>query len=106
TSATGFLTFGIGTASNNALPSSGIQQFTTDHFGNVQSASLTGTLIAGAFFDTGSNGLFFSDSSMTWCLTDFGFYCPASTVSRTPSVRGFNGTNASIPLSIGNAEDL
>ncbi|MCP3723365.1 DUF3443 domain-containing protein [Paraburkholderia sp. CNPSo 3272] len=108
TSATGFLTFGIGTQSNNAVPTSGIQKLTTDHYGNVQSASLSGTSVSSAFFDTGSNGLFFPDSTLssTMCKLAIGFYCPASTVSRTPSVTGFNGTNVSAGLSIANALDL
>ncbi|MEM5313580.1 DUF3443 family protein [Paraburkholderia sp. JHI869] len=103
TSATGFLTFGIGTESNNVLPASGIQKLTTDHYGNVQSASLSGTSVSGAFFDTGSNGLFFADSTLPSCKGATGFYCPTSTVSRTPSVTGFNGTSVSIGLSIANA---
>ncbi|WP_233888484.1 DUF3443 family protein [Paraburkholderia flagellata] len=106
TSATGFLTFGIGTASNNTLPASGIQKVTTDHYGNVQSASLSGTSVTSAFFDTGSNGLFFVDTTLPSCIAATSFYCPTSTASRTPSVTGFNGTNVSIGLSIGNAVSL
>lgn len=41
--ASGFLTFGLGTQSNNAVPTSGIQTFNTDHYGDVQSATLDGT---------------------------------------------------------------
>jgi len=106
TSASGFLTFGIGTASNNALPTSGIQQITTDHYGTAKTASLSGTGVSTAFFDTGSNGLFYLDGSLTWCVFARGFYCPTSTASRTPSVTGYNGVTASIPLSIANAESL
>ncbi|WP_321913613.1 DUF3443 family protein [Paraburkholderia sp. J11-2] len=108
TNAMGFLTFGIGTQSNNALPTSGIQKLTTDHYGNVQSASLSGTSVTGAFFDTGSNGLFFPDSALTstLCTRAIGFYCPTTTVSRTPSVTGFNGTTVSPALSIANALNL
>ncbi|WP_367949004.1 DUF3443 family protein [Paraburkholderia sp. NMBU_R16] len=105
TSASGFLTFGIGTQANNVLPGSGIKQMTTDHYGNMQTASLSGTSTNAAFFDTGSNGLFYADS-LTRCLPSIDFYCPASTVSRTPSVTGFNGTTASVALSIGNAQNL
>jgi Protein of unknown function (DUF3443) len=105
TSASGFLTFGIGTQANNVLPGSGIKQMTTDHYGNMQSASLSGTGTNAAFFDTGSNGLFYADS-LTRCLPSFGFYCPTSTVSRTPTVTGFNGTATSVALSIGNAQNL
>lgn len=105
TSASGFLTFGINTQANNAVPSSGIQKLTTDYFGDVQSASLSGTSVNSAFFDTGSNGLFYTEG-LTWCLRAFGFYCPSSAVSRSPSVTGFNATTTSIALSIDNAETL
>ncbi len=105
TSASGFLTFGIGTNANNVLPSSGIQKVTTDYFGNVQSASLSGTGVQKAFFDTGSNGLFYFES-LTRCVPSTSFYCPASTVSRTPSVTGFDGKTTSIPLNIANAQAL
>jgi len=105
TSASGFLTFGIGTNANNVLPSSGIQKLTTDYFGNMQSASLSGTGVNAAFFDTGSNGLFYLES-LTRCVPSIGFYCPSSTLSRTPSVTGFNSTTASIALNIANAQSL
>lgn len=105
TRASGFLTFGLGTQSNNVVPTSGIQKLTTDYFGNVQSASLSGTSVSKAFFDTGSNGLFYTEG-LTWCVLARGFYCPSSSVARTPSVTGFNGTTASIALTIGNAETL
>lgn len=106
TSASGYLTFGIGSQSNNTVPSSGIQTITTDHYGTTKTASLSGTSVAAAFFDTGSNGLFFTDSSITKCTRDLGFYCPSSTLARQPSVTGYNGTTESISLSIANAESL
>lgn len=113
--ATGFLTFGLGTQSNNALPSSGIQTFQTDHFGDVKSATLDGTTYTdtsptqrAAFFDTGSNGLFLpgSHSGLLLCTGGSGFYCPTSAVALQPSVTGFNGTTATLPISIENAFDL
>ncbi|WP_206950711.1 DUF3443 family protein [Trinickia acidisoli] len=113
TSASGVLNFGIGTETNNTVPSSGIQTVTTDHFGDVSSASLNGSTYSdsssferAAFFDTGSNGLFFPDTSITLCAGGGGFYCPASAVSLQPSVTGFNTTTASISMSVQNAFDL
>lgn len=106
TTASGVLTFGLGTQTNNALPTAGIQTLTADHFGTAKSASLAGTGVTTAFFDTGSNGLFFPDSSITQCSFSTGFYCPASTVTRQPSVTGYNGTTVSILLSIANAQNL
>ena len=118
TQATGFLTFGLGTQANNAVPSSGIQTFTTDHYGDVQSATLDGTtyldssnttpIQRAAFFDTGSNGLFLpgSHSGLLLCTDGSGFYCPTSAVSLQPSVTGYNGTTATLTISIENALDL
>jgi hypothetical protein len=110
-SASGYLTFGLNTQANNAVPPSGIQTFTTDHFGDVKSASLNGTtytnvssISRGAFFDTGSNGLFFIDGSLTSCGN--GFYCPSSLVSLQSSVTGFNGTTATVSINVQNANAL
>lgn len=114
-SASGFLTFGLGTQSNNVVPSSGIQTFTTDHFGDVQTATLDGTTYTdttsiqrAAFFDTGSNGLFLPDthSGLLLCTDGSGFYCPTGAVALQPSVTGFNSATATLPVSIENALDL
>lgn len=105
TSASGYLTFGIGTEANNAL-ASGAQKLQTDHFGTVQSASLSGTAVTSGFFDSGSNGLFFPDSAIALCSVSTGFYCPASPVSLQPSVTGFNAVAVSLPVTIGNAQTL
>lgn len=104
TSVTGNITFGIGTQTNNALPGSGISRYTTDHYGDVQSATLAGTSGLTAFFDSGSNGLFFVDNSITQCSS--GFFCPSSTVQRVATVTGFNGATGSLTLSIANATQL
>ncbi|MBU6489981.1 MAG: DUF3443 domain-containing protein [Burkholderiales bacterium] len=109
-SASGYLTFGLSTQANNAVPSSGIQTFTTDHYGDLQSASLTGVTYwdtsstqRAAFFDTGSNGIFFPNTpGLPACSDNSGFYCPVSAVSLQPSVTGFNGTTASLAISIEN----
>ncbi|MDG0026844.1 DUF3443 family protein [Trinickia sp. Y13] len=109
-SASGYLTFGLGTQANNAVPSSGIQTFTTDHYGDVKSASLSGTTYSdtsstqrAAFFDTGSNGIFFPNTpGLAACSDGSGFYCPVSAVPLQPSVTGFNGTTASLAINIEN----
>lgn len=109
-SASGYLTFGLSTQANNAVPSSGIQTFTTDHYGDVKSASLSGTTYSdtsstqrAAFFDTGSNGIFFPNTpGLAACSDGSGFYCPVSAVPLQPSVTGFNGTTASLAINIEN----
>ena len=104
TSATGSITFGIGTQANNALPATGAGRYTTDHYGDLQSATLGGSGGFAAFLDTGSNALFFLDSSIPRCAS--GFFCPTSTVQRVATVTGYNGTTGTLTLSIANAQDL
>lgn len=104
TSATGSVTFGIGTQTNNALPSTGVGRYTTDHYGDLQSATLGGSGGLTAFLDTGSNGLFFVDATIPQCAS--GFFCPTSTVQRVATVTGFNGTSDTLTLSIANSQNL
>jgi hypothetical protein len=104
TTATGSITFGIGTQTNNALPSTGVGRYTTDHYGNLQSATLGGSGGFPAFLDTGSNGLFFADASIPQCVS--GFFCPTSTIQRVATVTGFNGTTSTLALNIANAQSL
>ena len=102
----GALVFGIGTQANNALggatvigldPASG--NFTTRYGGNSYSAS---------FIDSGSNGLFFSDSIAVCASASAapGFYCPASTINASAVIEGANGASATIPFSVANAAAL
>ena len=105
-SASGVVTFGVGTQANNTVPSSGVTTYTLDHFGNSASAQLNGSSRNSAFFDTGSNGLFFTDNNNPITLCTSGFYCPSSTVSRSVTVQGFNGNSGSSTINIGNADQL
>ena len=73
----GTLVFGINTAANNAITTQTLLRanssanFTTIYKGVTMSAS---------FIDSGSNGLFFNDASLTRCSLSTGFYCPTSTL--------------------------
>jgi hypothetical protein len=77
----GQLVFGIGTQSNNALPTTAtvLNLDTSDSFTtNFASQSLTGS-----FIDSGSNGLFFPDPALAGSVcpgTDSSWYCPTSTL--------------------------
>ncbi|MRW86538.1 DUF3443 family protein [Pseudoduganella sp. FT26W] len=77
TSVSGTLVFGVNTQSNNTIASETIFKanssgdFTTTYNGRNYTAS---------FIDSGSNGYFFSDSSIRQC-SGGDFYCPASTLS-------------------------
>lgn len=103
---TGFLIFGIGTQSNNALGSASPLQ--VDSNGNF-SANFKGTSFTGSsFIDSGSNGFFFLDSatltnqfsvSMPDCPQSGnakGYYCPAATTPFSVTVVG--NTLADTPI--------
>ncbi|MGH8777780.1 DUF3443 domain-containing protein [Paraburkholderia sp.] len=100
----GTVTFGIGTQSNNALAAS--NQFTTDASGDLPGSTLNGVTV-NAFLDSGSNALFFSDSTMTLCGSNFqGFYCPSSPTTRNASLVGANGVSGTVTLNITSASTL
>jgi hypothetical protein len=77
---TGSLIFGIGTQSNNALPSTAtvLNLDLTDSF----TTNFAGQLLGGSFIDSGSNGLFFPDPALAGsvCPGDSSWYCPSSTL--------------------------
>jgi hypothetical protein len=107
TTLSGSLIFGIDTESNNAsgaetvLTLDGNGDFTT----TFNSASLNTS-----FIDSGSNGLYFDDSSITVCTnTNFtGFYCPAGTLSFTATLTGAGTAPATTTatFSVADAETL
>jgi hypothetical protein len=103
-SATGTLVFGIGTQPNNALAAA--QTFTTDAFGDLNNSTFNGSTLS-AFFDSGSNAYFFTDSTLTLCGSNFsGFYCPSTGQTRTVTVVGLNGASAAANVGILSAATL
>lgn len=108
TSATGTMTFGIGTQSNNTLSAS--QKFGTDSGGDINGTLQGSTQLATTFFDSGSNAYFIDDSSLTACSQN-GFtswYCPASPTTRTVAISNTSGATAAgvVTLPIQNAYTL
>lgn len=121
-SVAGTLTFGIGTQSNNAIPSTS-NVYQLDEYGYFGSAtfnnvSYTSSNSGGTFFDTGSNALYVSDattlqsalgsgvSDCTYNNTDIDYYCPSSTLTVPLTVAGINGTSTTVDLSIANSLSL
>jgi hypothetical protein len=103
-SATGTLVFGIGTQANNALAAS--QTFATDAFGDMNNSVFNGTTVQ-AFFDSGSNGYFFSDSTLALCSSNFaGFYCPSTAQTRSVTLAGVSSTKLAVSIGIMNAASL
>ena len=69
TTLAGSLIFGIGTQSNNAL--GGATVYATDVYGNFNTI-YKGISMPGSFIDSGSNGLFFNDASISLCAITLG----------------------------------
>ena len=78
TTLAGTLVFGIDTQPNNAIGAATV--YATNSSGNF-TTTYKGTAYTSSFLDTGSNGLFFSDSTIPSCSQSSGFsgfYCPAA----------------------------
>ena len=101
----GALIFGIGTRGNNALGTA--QVFTLNSSAQI-TTFYKGLTLAHSFFDSGSNALFFQDTSITACTssTARGFYCPPSTQNLSATIQGANGMNANINFDVANADSL
>jgi len=109
TSVSGSLIFGIGTQTNNGLGSAtvyaldpGLGNFTTMFNGQTYSDL--------AFLDTGSNAIYFLDSTTTnipVCTDATFWYCPTTTQNLTATNQAFGG-GASGPVNfvVGNADTL
>ncbi|MGI4814318.1 MAG: DUF3443 domain-containing protein [Janthinobacterium lividum] len=99
----GVLAFGIGTQSNNPLVS-GATSYKTTSFG-----ALTGNYKGAAkvaFFDTGSNGYFFADSSLPLCTASPAFYCPTSLTSLSATITAIDGKSGTVNFNVGNLSQL
>jgi hypothetical protein len=107
-SVSGTMVFGIGTQSNNGLGSATIY----DAPDGVLTTTYNGKAYPGSFLDTGSNGYFFLDSSLTGlaeCNSSnipAGFYCPSSTQNLTAVNQGTNGRSGTINFSVASASTL
>jgi hypothetical protein len=107
---TGSMIFGIDTQTNNKSGSQKVLTVdsTVGYFTTVFNGQPSNQTLNQSFLDTGSNGLYFTDTSIATCsdtgLTEF--YCPANTQSLAATLQGQNSVSASVSFSIGNAETL
>lgn len=99
-SLTGTLTFGIGTQANNQMGDAVVYatndrgQFTTIYKGVSYPAS---------FIDSGSNGIFFNDTSLPLCSS---FYCPPSPLTLSAVNLSPNGATGSVSFFVENLQPL
>lgn len=105
---TGSLVFGIGTEGNNGLGPATV--FQADPSTGTIDTLFNGQSLTGSILDSGSNGLFFDDSSINQCTGNFaGFYCPASTVDLSATISsgsGGSGASTTVYFSVANAQSL
>jgi hypothetical protein len=107
----GSLIFGIDTQSDNA---SGTQTVLTVDDNAELSIMFNSQTFANSFIDSGSNGIYFSDSSISLCTDPsdptsqiVNFYCPASTLTLPITIQGMNGTMTNnLTFNVGNAENM
>ena len=107
-SLSGSLIFGIGTESNNGLGSVTVYNLdpNTGNFNTTLNGGATFT--DAAFLDTGSNGIYFPDSSLPVCTGNFSsWYCPTSTQTFMATNQAFPaGATTTINFSVDNAQTL
>lgn len=101
-SASGTLTFGVGTESNNGLGTATL--LTADNLGNI-STSFGGLTYPDSLLDSGSNALYFADSTLAAspCPQGSGgslFYCPGTTQDLSATNQGANGNTTPVSFQI------
>ncbi|HTY20914.1 MAG TPA: DUF3443 domain-containing protein [Geobacteraceae bacterium] len=102
-SVTGRLTLGIGTRSNNTPPNAKV--FPTDANGEFTTKFNGQTFTS--FIDTGSNGLFFDDSSLQVCSYPYqDWYCAQLQTLGATNVGDGGSPTGSVSFWIGNAANL
>jgi hypothetical protein len=100
----GSLIFGVGTQTNNGLGNA--QVFNVDPNTGYFTTTYKGAQYPDSFIDSGSNGLFFSDSTIPQCTDGSGFYCPPNTISLSALNTGTNGTTGTVNFQVGSEANL
>jgi hypothetical protein len=108
TTLTGSLIFGIDTESNNESGTETVVPIaTTGTYAGYITTTFNGNSLPKSFVDSGSNGYFFTDTSLATC-TESGFsdfYCPSSTTSLSGEMALSSGT-ATVDFDVGNAQQI
>ncbi|MBB3256373.1 hypothetical protein F4827_001206 [Paraburkholderia bannensis] len=98
----GSLIFGIGSQANNALGSATVLRGNSVT-GFVSTTTSDGTVYSQSYIDSGSNGFFFANTTLTRCGV---WFCPGSPQSLGATLKGVDGVSASTSLSVANATSL
>lgn len=98
----GSLVFGIGSQANNALGSATVLRGNSVT-GFVSTTTSDGTVYSQSYIDSGSNGFFFANTTLTRCGV---WFCPSSPQSLGATLKGVDGVSASASLSVANATSL
>ncbi|NEX59674.1 DUF3443 domain-containing protein [Noviherbaspirillum galbum] len=99
-SVTGAMTFGIGTQPNNGLGAATVITVSpnTGYFTTVYK----GRSFSRGFIDSGSNGIFFRDTTIARCRTSF--YCPPQTLNLSAVNQGTNGQQSTVTFDVVNTD--
>ena len=101
----GNLILGIGTRSNNTA--SGVTAYPVDPSYGEFITVFNNITYNDSFIDTGTNGLFFNNSTMSGLTICDDWYCPSSTLSLSATTEGDTGSPSSlVSFQIGNATTL
>ena len=110
-SASGSLTFGIGTQSNNGLGNARVM--TVDSNQGAFETDFNSKQLKQSFIDSGSNALYFPDDAIPVCGANGqssiapGFFCPSGTLNLSATLVSSTGSTIStINFSVANAETL
>lgn len=98
--ATGSLVLGIGTQANNQLGSATVYATDADGFFTT---TYNGREYRSSFLDSGSNGLFFSDHSLSMCGS---FFCPGRTLALLATNTSATGVSGAVNFTIDSVDKL
>ncbi|WP_322071560.1 DUF3443 domain-containing protein [Paraburkholderia bannensis] len=101
-SVSGSLIFGIGSQANNALGSATVLRGNSVT-GFVSTTTSDGSVYSQSYIDSGSNGFFFANTTLTRCGV---WFCPSSPQSLSATLKGVDGVTANASLSVANATSL
>ena len=112
--ASGELIFGLDSTANNSVPAGATKVYLgVDPVNNLASylnvtTNHNGSTYRSSYLDTGTNGLFFTDNSLTRC-NGATWYCPASTLNKIAVISDGDSPAAhpvTVNFQIGNVEAL